>query len=275
MNTQEYIASGILESYVLGLTSAEEAAEVELLASEHVEIRQAIDDFASSLENYAQQNKMEPPAGLKNNILSALDGEFAEETEPEKRKEYIPISTERTPLRVLTLWKFMAAASIILLVISAALNFYFYSNYKTTNTQYQALLNDRNTLQANNNLFETKNRGLQNSLDAVLDSNVVEVKMNGLPGKENNLATVYWNTKTQEVYFYKNNMDQTPTGKQYQLWAIVDGKPVDAGMIGTCDELLCHMKSIKGAQAFAITLEKEGGSPTPTMTAMYVLGKVS
>jgi anti-sigma-K factor RskA len=68
-------------------------------------------------------------------------------------------------------------------------------------------------------------------------------------------------------------MDKIPPGKQYQLWAIVDGKPVDAGMVGDC-EGLCKMKVINRAEAFAITLEKEGGSSAPTLTAMYVMGKV-
>jgi len=70
-----------------------------------------------------------------------------------------------------------------------------------------------------------------------------------------------------------NKLPQAPSGKQYQLWALVDGKPVDAGMIGDCNGL-CRLKNIPRAQAFAITLEREGGSPTPTMDQMYVLGKV-
>ena len=35
------------------------------------------------------------------------------------------------------------------------------------------------------------------------------------------------------------------------------------------------MKVINHAEAFAITLEKQGGSKTPTMSEMYVMGKVS
>lgn len=35
-----------------------------------------------------------------------------------------------------------------------------------------------------------------------------------------------------------------------------------------------EMKMIKSAQAFAITLEKEGGSEAPTMEEMYVMGEV-
>jgi len=35
------------------------------------------------------------------------------------------------------------------------------------------------------------------------------------------------------------------------------------------------MKKIAHASAFAVTLEPRGGSATPTMDQMYVLGKVS
>ena len=102
---------------------------------------------------------------------------------------------------------------------------------------------------------------------------VKTITLKGVTGKENNLAAVYWDTKTKEVYLLPTKMDSTPSDKQYQLWAIVDGKPVDAGVFADCDGL-CKMKKIPNAQAFAITLEKKGGSPAPTLSAMYVLGKV-
>ena len=34
------------------------------------------------------------------------------------------------------------------------------------------------------------------------------------------------------------------------------------------------MKVIPQAEMFAVTLEKEGGSPTPTLDEMYVAGKI-
>ena len=72
----------------------------------------------------------------------------------------------------------------------------------------------------------------------------------------------------------QNNLPLAPSDKQYQLWAIVDGKPVDAGIIGDCNGGLCKLKNIPKASAFAITLEKKGGSPTPTLTAMFVMGAI-
>jgi hypothetical protein len=54
---------------------------------------------------------------------------------------------------------------------------------------------------------------------------------------------------------------------------LVDGKPLDAGVVEDLPGI-CQLKTIQRAQAFAITLEKMGGSPTPTLTQMFVLGNV-
>ncbi len=128
------------------------------------------------------------------------------------------------------------------------------------------MLTERNTLEANNASYKQ-------SLQWFQDTSMVKIEMKGLPGKEQNIATVLWDKNSKDVYIYSSNMQQAPTGKQYQLWAIVDGKPVDAGLINNCTGVCKMNKKIDHAQAFAITLEKEGGSPAPTGD-MYVTGKI-
>jgi anti-sigma-K factor RskA len=62
------------------------------------------------------------------------------------------------------------------------------------------------------------------------------------------------------------------------LWAMVNGKPVDLGVFDAQNQpkkLLLAMKEVGDAQAFAVTLEKRGGSASPTMEKMVVLGAVS
>ena len=90
------------------------------------------------------------------------------------------------------------------------------------------------------------------------------------------MATVYWNTESKDVYLLVNKLPKPVPDKQYQLWAIVDGKPVDAGIFDMREGIsFVKLKTIPKAEAFAITLEKKGGSATPTMDAMYVMGKVT
>ena len=63
---------------------------------------------------------------------------------------------------------------------------------------------------------------------------------------------------------------------QYQLWALVGGKPVDLGVFDkTATDSTIDMKEMKSlalAQAFAVTLEPRGGSVNPTMDQMMVVG---
>jgi anti-sigma-K factor RskA len=287
MDIREYIQSGIIEQYVLGLASAPEAAELEQLRKQHPELNEAVLNFENSLEEHLMLKKVQPPAHIK----SLLQKQLFEES---SLKAVAPIlSREKaTSINNTNLWKYLAAASIVLLIVSTALNFYFYSGYKNSAEQYQALLTERNTLQANNAVnksvldsmqqniqqLQTNNENykdqvasLQQSFKIMHDPDFQEIKLKGILNKSD-LATIYWDKKNRQVYFFKNYMKETPAGKQYQLWAIVHGKPVSAGLIGTCYGL-CKMKIIPEAEAFAVTLEKEGGSNVPTLTQMYVMGK--
>jgi anti-sigma-K factor RskA len=272
VDTKTYIESGIIESYVLGLASAEEAAELELLCMQHQEIKNAVDEFSLTMERTALANAVTPPGAVKERLMSALAGEFFEEEKPST--SVIPLHTPGAPARMprIAALKYFAAASVILLLGSTILNFYLYNSYRAVNTRYEALLTDRNSLQANNDVFRTKLDDLEKSFRVIQNPDVKVITLNGTKGRENNLAAVYWDTKTKDVYFLPTRMEVAPSDKQYQLWAIVDGKPVDAGVVGDCNGL-CRMKNVPKAEAFAITLEKKGGRAVPTLSAMYVMGK--
>lgn len=258
MDTKAYIESGIIESYVLGMADEQEAAELEQLRLQYPEIGQAIEAFELSLEQNALANAVTPAPRVKEQLLAGLSFE-------KEAAKVVPFTNNRA--------RYVAAASIVLLVASAALNVYFYNQFKNTSTAYQALLQEKNTLMAENQNIQTKTLDLFNSMQMMSDPTMIKVSMKGIPGKENNLATVFWDSNSKDVYLLTNKLPQAAPDKQYQLWAIVDGKPVDAGVIENCAGL-CKMKNIPAAAMFAITLEKKGGSPTPTLDQMYVAGKV-
>ncbi len=257
MDIKAYIESGVIESYVCGIADSQEAAELEQLSRQYPEIRDAIDAFELNLEMQALSGAVKPSPRVKETLLKTLDFEKEEKS------------------RVVGFWwsRYTAAAAVVLLIASVGLNVYYYQQYRTTSDAYQALVVEKTSLIADNHNIQTKAVELANGLALASDTSFVKVSMKGVPGKEANLATVFWDSKTKDVYLLSNHMAPTPSDKQYQLWAIVDGKPVDAGMIDACTGL-CKMKNIANASMFAITLEKKGGSPAPTMTAMYVAGKV-
>jgi len=79
------------------------------------------------------------------------------------------------------------------------------------------------------------------------------------------------------VYVDVKNLPALPADKQYQLWALDNGKPVDAGILAVATaagDSLQHMKDIASAQAFAMTVEPAGGSVNPTLSTMTVMGAI-
>ena len=275
MNIDNYISSGAIESYVLGIADAQEAAEVQQLSLEYPEIKQAIADFEASLELAAFANAFTPAASVKERLMFALHDEFVEPVVTAEPAKVINLAaSDIGDVKHTNLFKYLAAASVVLLVASAVLNIIFYSKYTKANEQVVALLNDKNTLTADNKSMQVKYLDLTTNLELLSDTNIIKVSMKGTAGKESNIATVYWNNKTKDVYLLANKLPKVPSDKQYQLWALVDGKPVDAGMLSVDCNGVCKVKNVLNAQAFAITLEKKGGSPTPDLKQLQVIGNV-
>ena len=280
MDIQVYLESGIIESYVLGLAEPEEMLEIERLKEEYPEVQMGIDDFSIAIEEQAFKNAVAPPQEIKAQILASLQFNqglrsghdtplvVAYNSSLNHNKPVVSIAPSTTN------WKYLAAASIILFVLSAIVNLSLYNRYITTKSEYAALINERNTLQANNQVFQTKIKDYQSASQMMADPTIAMVQLKDPSNKENNMTTVFWDSKTKEVYLLTNKLPAPDKNQQYQLWALVDGKPVDAGMLDPQCTSLCKMKNIPRAQAFAITLEKAGGSPVPTMDKLYVMGNI-
>lgn len=90
MNKEDIISSGLLELYALGLTSAEEARQVEEWVNQYPEIKQELDAIEVSLESYAQAHAMEPSSSVKDKIFSHIAAEQPTDTNKisSKSKKY-------------------------------------------------------------------------------------------------------------------------------------------------------------------------------------------
>jgi anti-sigma-K factor RskA len=100
--------------------------------------------------------------------------------------------------------------------------------------------------------------------------------MKGTALSEDAFAFVYVNNIRKTSFLDVVKLPDPPAEKQYQLWAIVDGKPTDMGVFALTTEngALQTVPFIENAQAYAVTLEPKGGSVAPTLDQMYVVGSV-
>ncbi len=268
MDIRSYIESGIIEKFVLGVLPKEESSILECVMANNEEVKQAVLEAQETINQLSFANSVQPPAELKAQIFSKLSFEkpVVQETilkvEPsEEVKTTILKELNISPAeKKSSVSTWLAAASIALLM---ALGWNIFQNY---NIQKNL---EASNLELRENKKEMQMLAEQNQM--ILNSE--NIKLKGVEQHPGMLANVFWDN-SKMVYLSVENLPKAPEGKQYQLWAIVDGKPVDAGMYETNSTKIQEMKKIPNAQAFAITLEKEGGSETPTMEEMYVMGAV-
>lgn len=266
METQDIISSGLLELYAAGIASEKEAKEVEGWVVQYPEVAEELKEITTSMEAYAYAHAMAPDEGIKEKIFSRINDTG--------NAKIISINqTEDAGAKVMIsypYWKMVAAASVLLLIGSIALNIFTYNKYSEAD---ENLLAARQTLGS----LQEKDSIMQAGMNVVQSKYSVPVSLNGLEASPGAAAKVFWMKNTGEVYIDPSNLPDAPQGMQYQLWGIVDGKPVDGGMILTSTKgdkyRIQKMKNFGKAEAFAVTLETEKGNPTPK-GPMYVMGKM-
>ena len=270
MDIEAYISSGILEQYVLNLTSEEENKAIELLLLQYLIMKDELISIQTAFETVAEMDSITPPASLKNKVLAQFD-----DIKPENNSEVISDLNNIIPLVTKTsFWPKLSIAASILLMISLGVNYKLYLHLDDAKQELQVLNNEKQVLANNLNIQKTNYNKVSSELAALTSADNKIIQLEHLPDANISAkATIYWNSQNNTVVLSSVNLPQPTKEQQYQLWAIVDGKPVDAGVFDYQNEMVLKMKNIKNPQAFAITLETKGGNATP-LGKMYVMGKV-
>lgn len=255
MNTREYISSGIVESYVLGLATEQERAEFEQNCAQYPEVLEARIAFENSLEQAAMANAIAPAQSVKGNTWNAIQ---------QNETKLVSIDNSKTPVKSISWMKYAVAACLILLAGSVYWNYSLY-------TKNQKLSSD-------NNSYVARIASFEQDMNVIQNPTVKMVSLKGLEAAPGALTTVYWDSTSHNVYLLINNLPTPASDKQYQIWALLDGKPIDLGLVENeyfvqQKTLLVRAQNVDKAQAFAITLEKKGGNPTP-QGQMMVLGNL-
>ena len=278
------ISSGDLELYILGMLPEEEANKIAQLAILFPEVQEELNRISESLEALGSLNTATPSASVKDNLMGKLAELKKEEQKTipftsysnqksEAAKEQMETPVVQLPNRS-NKSSWLLAASFIGLIFSLGALFYFISQNNRSQIELASLKQQADTLRQNAAAQQQQILAYGATMQMLHSDNYKKIDLTSVPGKPSAMAQIMWDTKTKEVYVADVSLPQTPSDKQYQLWAIVDGKPVDAGMLSDVKNMAQKMKVFEKADAFAITLEKKGGSPTPTMEEMYVMGKV-
>ena len=268
-----YIESGILELYVLGDVTPEEKLQVEEMALKHPAIKAELDEIEQSMEMYAENNAVEPPEHLRSRVLNSLLTNFGDDSTFKDKATETTSNIVTLPSRSSnsSFYQYAFAACLALLLASTIALVTLYNKLQRSNTQLAALQNDKQQFANRVNLMDEQ-------LQVFRDASFKFLKLQATPKAPAGASiTIAWSPARKKVMIDLGAMKMPKNDKQhqYQLWALVGNKPVDLGVFDASSDstAMKQMKSIASADAFAVTLEPRGGSISPTMDEMMVIGK--
>ncbi len=270
MELKNIISSGLLELHVLGMANEQEISQVTAMAKQYPEIEAEIVFIERSLETYARLDAVSPSANIKEYIFSEING-------LQKAVSSSPAPATAKVIGISSFWKYAAAAFIVLFLGSAVLSANYFRKYETAHDELVAANDKLFNIQKEKASLEEQLLAFQQQDEEMKNKwKVQSVALDGLPDAPGAKAKILWMKNTGDVYIDPSNLPAAPDGMQYQFWGIVDGKPVDGGLITTKSGTKYNvqkMKTFGKAEAFAVTLETMGGNPQPK-GKMFVLGKM-
>ena len=222
-------------AYALGALTGDERLWFESYLTEHPEANAEVEELGgiASLLALAPPDQ-EPPPGLRRSVLEGVGAprEVINEAAPRRSRR---TGTARRVLRPAML----AAAATAAVVIGL---FAWNVSLRDQNGDLRDEVSERRT-------FEMQGSGLARNADG-------EVLL----------------IDEDRAVLVATELPPAPEGEVYEAWVIRDGVPQPAGLFESRDgEAASTVEgSMDGAQAVAVTLEPEGGSPMPTSDPILV-----
>ena len=276
MNTQEYIESGILEAYVLGALPKSERSEVAANIAMYPELAQEVASIEAAMQQFAEATPVTPPAFMQDRIWEAISNEspaVEASAQINGTARVIPLTIPERSSYATWQW----AAVMVVMVGSLLVNMYFISQRSRQMERLASMERKLSTLQQSQSQMEQALAMYRSEREMMADSMVETVVMKSVQPGHPMAATIYWDKAKNETYLAMKKLPMPEEGKQYQMWVIQDGKPVSMGVIPNSivesGAMARLPMEVTNGQAFAISLEKEGGNPSPTQ--VMVLGKTA
>ncbi len=277
---QHILDSGDLELFALDVLESDRRRQIQEILARDASLRAELLHIQQSLEDYARAHASAAPAQLRTRILSAAinaehtqDAQLRKSSDRSSGAEKSEIIPSTTPM----VRRVYAIAAMAAFVCSTALAVYFYRAYTVLSSSFEEAQSELASLRSQSKVFAAKLEVQDTRISLLQNRETLSIQLAAQTGAPPHASSVVlWNRQTHEVYLDASALASADPNHDYQLWALVQGKPVDLGVFLSGDgSTLTKMKSIELPDAFAVTLEPKGGSQVPTLTQLCLMAKVS
>lgn len=223
------------ESYALGALPEPERRWFESYLAAHPALAHDVDDLLAAANLLALlPGDQEPPPSLRRNLLERIEAES---------RNGAPLPRGRRFRSDLSQWARPLAAAAALLVVVGGLSAW--------------------------NLFlQSENQALRESNEA-LQARLEEQQTYALRGSGGEGEVI--RLEDGRAVLVAHGLEPVPEDRVYEVWVLRDGVPEPAGLFRPEDGVAATTieASLRGADAVAVTVEPEGGSPMPTGEILF------
>jgi len=240
-----FLNSNLLNKYLVGDTSIEESKDVEHFISSYPEAAQAYEELQDNLEIVAKAGAVEAPNHILSNLLNTI-----EDTNDTK---VIHLAQNRR-----TSWYSIAASAAAILF--AVTSFILYQKNIQLNQENNIVVEEifdlRSDIESNNSKLDQLSREL-------LKLNNPDARKYVINGNERakNLKTVaYINPVEKTSMIDVITLPQLPEEQQYQIWAELQDRMVNLGILDESDRRLKQIPYMEDALALSIKIGTKGNN---------------
>jgi len=237
----------------MGQLSTAEKAEVESYLEMHPSLRDELREIERSLELYAGSAAVKAPAHVKERILDTIRSDQS--------------SHVATRVRSSGLWPAIAAIFGLGVLL---LGYLFYQKDQQSQQMQNEIIAIRDTCNTTTAQL-TEEVNLYRQL--TLPENKI-VPFEPTPGYAQTDLYLHHNKATKKNFIQVRNLPGIAANQTFQLWSIkTDQAPAPLNVFDIPENGLVEVNYVEGTEVYAITIEPDGGSTTPTL--QHLIGTVS
>ena len=256
ISKNEILESGLLEQYVLGLTTEKETGLVRNYIAKFPELKEHLNIMERAMENIALKHAIVPPEELKQHTLKKIQESGSIGLKPNNNK-----------------WKWMTGIAASAFIVATFM--LITMNNKINNIQREMNDNNQQYSLLNNdcNLIKDDFKKNQQLLSLFMNENVDAINLKGNDFSSGSEIIVFWGSQKDNADLYIKNIPAPPEDHIYQLWGDVDGVMMSLGIFSN-DKEIVKIKYLENTESLNVTIEEMDGSDHPNVSRLIMSSKV-
>lgn len=244
LSKNDILNSGLLELYAIGSISDEDRQIVESALAAYPELVEEVRDIEITLEQYTRAHAIQPDPSLKDKILSQIKDK--------------PSSSDAVPRRSNPL-NWQNGAMIILLTLLA--------------WQWLKSMRDNTVLTDQNQQISQSCDSIQNqmnerivTLENILSGNSRIIPVSPTEKFPETQLYFHLDSDQRSNFLQVKNLPNLADNQSFQLWSLKEGQdPIPLDVFQGTEDIIIPVQFVDATNAYAITIEPEGGSQSPTL----------